>query len=219
MISHSRVWSQNMLLFDPLLVFLGTARMKDGQLQTSQEDGKGGNESTNRSQCLLQPEPLEVWYFLYILSPKEGTPFLKRQKDREKQIISDTCSTPGDSSLLPQMFLLSRLATSKVLNSNSTGSWMQNYGQETTSPVRVMKWISSANPLVAWGEQVRPGAPNNNCLMRCYDTAKPERKPSSPPNSKQEAVALQRPDLLYLLFRTLWLLTLPPLSSVATAGC
>lgn len=48
MISHSRVWSQNMLLFDPLLVFLGTARLKDSQLQTSQEDGKGGNESTAR---------------------------------------------------------------------------------------------------------------------------------------------------------------------------
>lgn len=63
MISHSRVWSQNTLLFDPLLVFLGTACMKDRQQQTSQEDGKGGNESTNRSLCLLQPEPLEVWYF------------------------------------------------------------------------------------------------------------------------------------------------------------
>lgn len=37
--------------------------MKDSQQQTSQEDGKGGNESTNRSLCLLQPEPLEVWYF------------------------------------------------------------------------------------------------------------------------------------------------------------
>lgn len=37
-----------MLLFDPLLVFLGTARLKDSQLQTSQEDGKGGNESTAR---------------------------------------------------------------------------------------------------------------------------------------------------------------------------
>lgn len=73
MISHSRVWSQNMLLFDPLLVFLGTARMKDSQRQTSQEDGKGGNGSTNRSLCLLQPEPLEVWYFLYTLTPKEGT--------------------------------------------------------------------------------------------------------------------------------------------------
>ena len=84
MISHSRVWSQNTLLFDPLLAFLGTARMKDSQLQTSQEDGKGGNESTDRSLCLLQPEPLEVWYFLYILSPKEGIPFLKRQKDRAK---------------------------------------------------------------------------------------------------------------------------------------
>lgn len=32
-----------MLLFDPLLVFLGTACMKDSQLQTGQEDGKGGN--------------------------------------------------------------------------------------------------------------------------------------------------------------------------------
>lgn len=52
-----------MLLFDPLLVFMGTARMKDSQQQTSQEDGKGGNEFTNRSLCLLQPEPLEVWYF------------------------------------------------------------------------------------------------------------------------------------------------------------
>lgn len=92
-----------MLLFDPLLVFLETARMKDSQLQTSQEDGKGGNESTNRSLGLLQPEPLEVWYFLYILNPKEGTPFLKRQKDRAKEIISDSCSASADGCLLPQM--------------------------------------------------------------------------------------------------------------------
>lgn len=61
-----------MLLFDPLLVFLGTARLKASQLQTSQEDGKGGNESTDRSLCLLQPQPL--WYFLCKLRPKEGTP-------------------------------------------------------------------------------------------------------------------------------------------------
>lgn len=74
MISHSGVWSQNMLLFDPLLVFLGTARLKDSQLQTSQEDGKGGNESTAGSPCLLQPQPLEGWYFLYHLRPKEGNP-------------------------------------------------------------------------------------------------------------------------------------------------
>lgn len=96
-----------MLLFDPLLGFLGTARMKDSQLQTSQEDGKGGNESTNRLLQLLQPEPLEVWYSLYILNPKEGTPFLKRQKDRAKQITSGACRTPGDGCLLPQMVFFS----------------------------------------------------------------------------------------------------------------
>ena len=111
-----------MLLFDPLLVFLGTARMKRQSAVTGQEDGKGGNESTSRSLCLLQPEPLEVWYFLHILSPEEGTPFLSRQKDRAKQIISDTHSMPGDGSLLPQTFFPSRFATSKTSNNNSIGS-------------------------------------------------------------------------------------------------
>lgn len=52
-----------MLLFDPPLVFLGTASLKDSQLHTSHEDGKGGNESTNRSLCLIRPEPLEIWCF------------------------------------------------------------------------------------------------------------------------------------------------------------
>lgn len=108
-----------MLLFDPLLVFLGTACMKDSQMQTSQEDGKGGNESTSRSLCLLQPEPPEVWWFLYILSPKEGTSRDRRTEQNRSSWMRAVLQ--GTVPYCQKCFFLSRLATSKILN-NSIGS-------------------------------------------------------------------------------------------------
>lgn len=126
MISHSRVWSQNMLLFDPLLVFLGTASLKDSQLHTRHEDGKGGNGSTNRSLYLIWPEPFEIWCFYTTSVLKRDPYYLRWEKDSAKQSISDTCSPPGHGSLLPQMSFLSGLATYKVLTSNSIESWMQD---------------------------------------------------------------------------------------------
>lgn len=134
MISHSRVWSQNKLLFDPLSVFVGTACMTDSQLQSSQGDGKSGYESTNRSLCLLQPEPLEVCYFLYILSPKEGTPFLKRQ-DRAKQITSGTCSTSEDGSLLPNAFSIQACYKQDFKQQQCWELNAKLGGHETPSPV------------------------------------------------------------------------------------
>lgn len=66
-----------MLLFDPLLVFLGTASLKDSQLHTRHEDGKGGNGSTNRSLCLIWPEPFEIWCF-YTTSVLKRDPYYLR---------------------------------------------------------------------------------------------------------------------------------------------